>query len=101
MKKIFAAAVVLLTTVTFVSCSPSIEGNWEEKTTKITMNMYKDGSLSVSGLSYTEWQKDGDNLILTIKNEDLSSSDTFEIKQLTKTNMVLVQDGYELEFVRK
>ncbi len=101
MKKIFAAAVVLLTTMTFVSCSPSIEGNWEEKTTKITMNLYKDGSLSVSGSPYTEWQKDGDNLILTIKNEDSSSSDTFEIKQLTKTDMVLAQDGYELEFVRK
>lgn len=101
MKKIFTVVIALLTTMTFVSCSPSIEGNWEEKTTKITMNLYKDGSLSVSGSPYTNWQKDDDQLILTIKNEDSSSSDTFEIKKLTKTDMVLVQDGYELKFVRK
>ncbi|HJH60429.1 MAG TPA: lipocalin family protein [Bacteroidetes bacterium] len=108
MKRIFG---ILCIAFMMMSCTSPMVGTWIQPQTSATQEegfiLHKDGSASSVNLDFIEftaWEKDGDFLILngfnngSVKKE---FSDTMKIESVSKTTLVLSQNGYRIEYNRK
>lgn len=105
MKKIFVV-LSLVASFFLTSCSANIEGTWENSEVKdLGFILYQDGSIGYVNpeyqQEYTNWQKDGSELILSYSKDGEDHLDKFQIVKLDKENLILKDGDYQLIYKRK
>ena len=98
-------AVIAIVLVLVLGGSDDIVGKWEAEVEGVTMAFeFKDdntGSMSVSGFSIaTTWELDGDTLTLTMSVLNETTTQEFDVVEISSDTLILSVDGEDQEFKR-
>ncbi len=105
MKKKFVV-LALVASFFLTSCSANIEGTWESTEVQdLGFILYQDGSIGYVNpefkQDYTNWQKEGSELILSYTKDGEDHLDKYQIEKLDKDTLILKEGEYKLIYKRK